>query len=256
MVPAPPSAPPAQKPGQGNVVPIKPGAQHGHKGGGKGHAVGEEEVSEEHSDSNWIVSYADMMTLLCVFFVLMYSLSKPDVKKLEEIKKETTKYFGGAYKVPFENLVDKIRELAKAKGLEKIVTIEADESGVSATFHGTIFFESGRAELLPDGLDILSKMGDVIKREAPGFKIVVEGHTDDNPIKSPIYPSNWELSGARASRVIRMFESMGFDRKLLTGIGYSDTRPVLPNRDANNAALPLNQSQNRRVVLRVLRGDY
>jgi chemotaxis protein MotB len=196
-----------------------------------------------------------MMTLLCVFFVLMYSMSKPDTKKVEEMKKETTKYFGGAYKQPFEQLVDKIRDVVKEKGLEKVVNIEADEGGVSATFHGTVFFESGRAELLGDAVDLLGKMGEVIHKEAPGFRIVVEGHTDDSPINSSIFPSNWELSGARASRVIRMFESLGFDRKRLTAIGYSDTRPIMPNRDDAGGAIPLNQSQNRRVVLRVLKGD-
>jgi chemotaxis protein MotB len=194
-----------------------------------------------------------MMTLLCVFFVLMYSLSKPDQKKIEELKKETTQYFGGHYKMPYENLVDKLKQMAKDKGLEQIISIESDETGVTTTFRGTLFFESGKTELLPDGVEILKTVGGILQKEAPGFQIVVEGHTDDNPIVSPIFPSNWELSGARASRVIRMFESQGFNRKLLTGIGYADTRPIIANRDEQGTPIPLQQAQNRRVVLRVLK---
>jgi chemotaxis protein MotB len=70
-----------------------------------------------------------------------------------------------------------------------------------------------------------------------------------------MFPSNWELSGARAARVVRMFETMGFDRRQLQAIGYADTKPLVPNRDAQGAAIPQNQAQNRRVVLRVIRDE-
>ena len=206
-----------------------------------------------HSDANWIVSYADMMTLLCVFFILMFTLANPDPEKMEKLKKDTTHFFGGQYRIPYENIVEKLREVVKEKNLEKNVVVEADESGVKVTFMGTLFFNSGKAELLPEGLDILERMGEVAKEEAPGFKVVVEGHTDDVPIESQVYPSNWELSGARASRVIRKFETMGFDRSLLNAIGYADTRPVKPNRDPNGNAIPVNQAENRRVVLRLVK---
>lgn len=241
----------------GKVIPIptRPGQASHPKKAHKQEWDPDNEGGEDHGDGNWIISYADMMTLLCVFFVLMYSLSSPDPRKIEEVKRQTVQYFGGAYKLPFQNLVEKLKAVVKEKGLEKVVNVEADETGVSATFRGTVFFDSGKAELLPEGSEMLSKLGQVLKQEAPGFKVVVEGHTDDTPIESKLFPSNWELSGGRASRVIRMFESMGFERKLLTAIGYGDTRPVAPNRDEKGVVLPRNQSENRRVVLRVLKAE-
>lgn len=251
----PPSAPPSNgKPG--NVVPLRAGDHEPHPAHRRRHKAPEHhEEGGEDGEGNWIISYADMMTLLCVFFVLMYSMANPDPKKYEEFKRETATAFGGKYKQPYQQLVDKLQEVIKQQGLEKVVKIEADESGVSATFQGTIFFDSGKTDLISEGSNVLQKVGDVLKNEAKGFHIVVEGHTDDVPIVSQNFPSNWELSGARAARVVRMFETMGFDRKTLQAIGYADTKPLVPNRDAQGAALPQNQSQNRRVVLRVIRAD-
>src|SRR4051812_37326504 len=111
----PPPAPPA-KPG-GNVVPIKPGP-HGHDPRHKRHKKHAEHHEEggEDGDGNWIVSYADMMTLLCVFFVLMYSMANPDPRKYEEFKRETVQAFGGVYKKPYQQLVDKLQEVIKQQG--------------------------------------------------------------------------------------------------------------------------------------------
>ena len=249
----PPPAPPAGgKPG--NVVPIRADSHGGSHARRRKHVEHLEESSED-GEGNWIVSYADMMTLLCVFFVLMYSMANPDPKKYEEFKKETAVAFGGKYKQPYQQLVDKLQQVIKQQGLEKVVKIEADETGVSATFQGTVFFDSGKTDLIAEGMTVLKQVGDVLRTEAKGFRIVVEGHTDDVPIVSPTYPSNWELSGARAARVVRMFETLGFDRKSLQAIGFSDTKPLVPNRDAQGNALAANQSQNRRVVLRVIRDE-
>lgn len=248
----PPSAPPPGPRG-GNVVPLRP-EPHG-RAHGRRHKTELHEEGGEDGEGNWIVSYADMMTLLCVFFVLMYSMANPDPKKYEEFKKETVTAMGGKYEQPYQPLVDRLQQVVKEQGLEKVVKIEADETGVSATFQGTVFFDSGKVDLLPGGMTILQQVGEVIKTEAKGFRIVVEGHTDDVPIVSAVFPSNWELSGARAARVVRMFESQGFDRQLLQAIGYSDTRPLVPNRDAAGQAIAANQAQNRRVILRVIRNE-
>ncbi len=249
----PPLAPPPGK--SATVVALRPTDPHAAKYRRKQKALEHPEEVAEEGDGNWIVSYADMMTLLCVFFVLMYSMANPDPKKYEEMKRETSQYFGGVYKQPYRQLLEKLQGIVKERGLEKVVAIDADESGVTATFRGTLFFDSGRTDLSPNGADVLTQLGGVIKKEAPGFKLIVEGHTDDSPISSATYPSNWELSGSRASRVIRMFESQGFDRKLLTAIGFGDTRPLVPNRDAKGVPIPQNQSQNRRVILKIMKSD-
>ena len=81
--------------------------------------------------------------------------------------------------------------------------------------------------------------------------IFVEGHTDDSPISSERYPSNWELSAARASLVVRMLENKGFRKDRLSPQGFADSRPILPNRDEAGKPIPDNQAQNRRVVIRI-----
>lgn len=256
----PPSSPPPRSGspsghGASNVVAINPHAEAHRKHHGRRKHDPLHEEGGEDGEGNWIVSYADMMTLLCVFFVLMYSMASPDPKKYEEFKRETVTAFGGTYKQPYQQLVDKLQQVIQQQGLEKVVKIEADETGVSATFQGTVFFDSGKTDLITEGQSVLQKVGDVIKKEAAGFKVIVEGHTDDLPIVSQAYPSNWELSGARAARVVRLFETQGFDRKILRAIGYADTKPLVPNRDAQGAPIALNQAQNRRVVLRVMKED-
>jgi chemotaxis protein MotB len=193
------------------------------------------------------------MTLLAVFFIMMLSMATIDAGKMEDMKKEAVKYFGGSYKIPYEHMMAKIKEMIKANHLEDKVSVSSDELGVTASFHGAVFFDSGKSEINAEGNDVLTKLGEIIKKEAAGFKIVVEGHTDDVPMQSDIYPSNWELSGARSARVVRMFETQGFDRTLMTPIGFSDTRPILPNRDEQGNPNPVNQSQNRRVVIKILK---
>ena len=79
--------------------------------------------------------------------------------------------------------------------------------------------------------------------------MTVEGHTDDNPISSPMFPSNWELSSARASSVIREFEKYGFDPSKLTAEGFGSSRPMVPNRDSKGNPLEENQELNRRVIV-------
>jgi chemotaxis protein MotB len=208
--------------------------------------------TDESGEGNWLISYADMMTLLCVFFVLMMILSTPDPEKFETVRRETASYFGGRYVVPHQELVGKIEEVVAERGLDDVIEVITDETGVTITFRGTVFFESGSAGIISAGKDLLVEIGQIVKAEVRNFKIEVEGHTDDDPIQSMIFPSNWELSGARASSVVRLFEQMGFDPRSLTAVGLSDTRPLKPNRDEIGESIPENKALNRRVVLKVI----
>lgn len=207
-----------------------------------------------HDDeSNWLVSYADMMTLLVGFFVMLQSFSKVDMMKYEQIKKETTKVFGGEYKVPFEKLSQQMKEMVKKENLTDQVLFQESEEGINITFRGALFFDSGLAKLKIEAIDLLGKLIPVISDQAKEFGIVVEGHTDNRPIVSPIFASNWELSSNRACTVLRMFEEKGFNRSRIKAIGWGDTRPIVPNTDENGNQIPENQAQNRRVVIRILR---
>ena len=118
------------------------------------------------------------------------------------------------------------------------------------------FFGKGSATLNADGDDILRKLANELKDDKyKGYQITVEGHTDDTPIHTAQFPSNWELSTGRAAAVVRFFLEQGIPADSLRAAGYADTFPKAPNRDANGRAIPANQAENRRVVIKLEKID-
>lgn len=116
------------------------------------------------------------------------------------------------------------------------------------------FFPSGSAELSAAGRDILAGVaGQIAQRRFAGYLVTVEGHTDDVPIATALFPSNWELSGARAAAVVRFLAERGVDSSRLRAAGFADSVPIAPDRDASGRAIPENQARNRRVVIRLER---
>ncbi len=208
-------------------------------------------VHADDGEGNWLVSYADLMTLLFGFFVMLSAFSTPNSEKFEKMRQETTKQMGGEVTKPYEELTQAIRKVFSDMQLDKEVGLLETLDGVKITTQGTVFFDSGSAQLKESAQTILSNLADVLSREAKGFRIVVEGHTDDVPIRSQMFPSNWELSSARAGSVVRMLEEKGFPRSDLRPLGLADTEPLAPNRDPSGVAIPENQTGNRRIVIRI-----
>ncbi len=219
---------------------------------GGGHGGG-----DAHDESNWLISYADMMTLLCGFFIMLFSMAKLDDTKYEKVKEEVSKTFKGQYSEPPSKEVGKfLSQLINEAGVEKDAVVRADPSGVTVTFQSTVFFDTLSADVRPQGRIVLSRLIEAIasrqQKDHKEYRIVVEGHTDSRPILSGSFPSNWELSGARASRVVRMFSERGFAPTLLTSIGYGDARPVAVSRKPTGEWDEDALAKNRRVVLRIL----
>jgi flagellar motor protein MotB len=122
----------------------------------------------------------------------------------------------------------------------------------SLEMNSAAFFDSGSATLSAQGKDILRGVAEQLKADKfKDYQITVEGHTDDTPIATPAFPSNWELSTARAASVVRFFLAEGLASSKLRAAGYADTFPKLPNRTASGAPIPENQAQNRRVVIKL-----
>jgi chemotaxis protein MotB len=141
------------------------------------------------------------------------------------------------------------------QNLKNVVQVDHDGSSISLTFVSVGFFEEGSAKASAHGAPALARVIDMLVKKAKGYPIYVEGHTDDSPIATKVYPSNWELSAARAAMVVREFETRGVPRTLLSAQGFSDTQPIAPNRDAQGNAIPGNQAKNRRVMIKVLKKD-
>jgi chemotaxis protein MotB len=210
-------------------------------------------AKNEESESNWLVSYADMMTLLVGFFIMLQSFSKVDATQFEQVKKAATKVFGGEYKIPFESLTSKLKSVVEKQKLTDQVLFHQTDEGLEITFRGALFFDSGSANLKTEATTLLNSLIPAISENAKTFGIVVEGHTDNRPVNGGIFASNWELSSVRACSVLRLFEQKGFDPNRLKALGWGERRPIVPNEDDKNSPLPENQAQNRRVVIKILR---
>ena len=221
---------------------------------------------DQHVDS-WLISYADLITLLLCFFVIIVSMSNPQKERLEVATQSIRKEFGQDQEIPKPLYLSGddvlvLRPNAPIVGdIEKVITASPElkaVANVTETESGTVvielkssyFYESGSAEFKGEGKQILLELADRLgKPEYESFKISVEGHTDDAPIKTERYPSNWELSTARATNVVRFLIDKGFSPQRLKASGYADALPKLPNRDATGKAIPENQAQNRRIIL-------
>jgi len=236
------------------------GGSHGKHGGHGG--GGHEEAHEEGEP--WLVSYADMMTLLFGFFVVMYSFANAKLEALKldkadamvQMRKEIANYFGGEFITPLDKVVEEFQKKMEGTDITKNIDTKLTPEGMEIMFRSSTIFASGSADLFPFAKNAIETLIDLVKEKSTelktDFKIVVEGHTDDVPIRTNgKFPSNWELSAARAGSVIRLFESKGFDPKQLVAVGYGSSKPIAPNRDDAGQSLRENQEKNRRVLIKV-----
>lgn len=219
---------------------------HSHSHEDEGHGGGHED-----SEGVWLISYADLMTLLMGFFALIAAMSTIEEEKFNAAGEQTALYFGGEVIKPFEGAGNAIKELIKAKGLEDQVHITVTKTGITIAFKGTLFFTSGSFELREGAQLLMSELLKVLDKEVPDKKILIEGHTDNTPINRGVIASNWELSSLRANAVARLFENYKFKKEQILTIGLGETRPLLPNFAKDGTPIKKNQDQNRRVIIKV-----
>jgi len=211
----------------------------------------------------WMVTFSDMTTLLLTFFVLLLSMASLDQKKIKEAlgslqgalgvleagqKSEMGKEeilsrmdFVSKAKQTESRLLSGVRNYIEQANLSSTVSVVKTEKGISVRIMDSILFGPGDAELQDAAKPILEKLAGVIK-DSP-YNIMVEGHTDDVPISTPRFPSNWELSTARAVSVAKYFISVGVKPDILSVAGYAQYHPVVPN------ITPENRAKNRRVEI-------
>jgi len=197
----------------------------------------------------WLLTYADLITLLLAFFIMMYTLSISDAQRFRSLSKELGNIFTGEIgPAPGEGLLDikeRVSSYIKEKGLEGWVKAMIEERGLVIRIMTTSFFEEGKADLTPDMKAVLDEIAPMIK-DLPN-KVQVEGHTDNKPIHNERFRSNWELSVARATEVVRyLIEKHGFPPERIAAIGYGEYRPIAPNDTE------LNRARNRRVEIVIL----
>lgn len=243
----------------------------------------------EENRERWMVSYADFITLLFAFFVVMYALSSVNEGKYRVLSKSLDLAFqghprtlepiavGDPVRSPLEGLIDldalerlaptqevevpeePPQEADPARALEEIseelenaledlisegtVEIRNDGERVEVDINTSILFGSGSAVLSSEAIAVVDKISRVLL-DFP-HRIQVEGFTDNIPINNPVYPSNWELSAARAAGVVRLLSGNAIDRERLIAIGHGQNHPRAPNDS------PQGRATNRRVVLNI-----
>ncbi len=207
--------------------------------------------SVEEGEGPWLVSYADLMTLLMGFFALLSSMSTPDAQKMEEIRKTAVMAFGGQLENPYEELAGDIKKFLEKQEIAEKVQVTVSLQGVTMTFQGTMFFDSGDFRVKDDAGALMQELATVIRDKTRSYRFLFEGHTDSVPINHGIIASNWELSGLRAARIAQIFERKGYSQDALTIIGWGETRPIAKEFNKNGSAIRENQAKNRRVVIRV-----
>ncbi|QKI88563.1 OmpA/MotB family protein [Thiomicrorhabdus xiamenensis] len=213
--------------------------------------------SSEESD-DWMVTYADAMTLVMGFFVLILSMSMINQSKFEEVSAAINE---GLLKKEKKQTISPLNELNKNLSqtlLEhQVLPQEAIEQGdnyLKIDLPGNILFATGSAELGGGSSRLIADIAnDINAFSLPEFNIEIEGHTDDIPISTVRFPSNWELSSSRAISVLQVFLAQGVDGNRLKAIGYAETRPKVPNKDAQGNAIKQNQKLNRRVEIKIAR---
>lgn len=190
----------------------------------------------------WLLSYSDMVTLLLAFFVLFFAISNLDQTKFEMIMD----YFSRSETMPLHQLEQRFNELIEQHQLQESVDVQLTPDGLLVNFQDKILFDSGKADLKPEAYPVLEALADILKApEVQEREIRVEGHTDTVPLtQNAAYPSNWELSAARAARVIRYLIQQQIRSDRFVAVGYADTRLRVPETPENRG-LPI----NRRVSL-------
>ena len=240
-----------------------------------------------HNQERWLISYADFITLLFAFFVVMYSVSSVNEGKYKVLSDTLTGVFNappksvepisvGEYQpavtdIQRQDVIDppvteaprntemeiesRSRSLqAMASQLEMefdeligqgLVTLETSDEWIELSLRNSLLFGSGDAEPHFDAFDILESIAGILRGQDNAIR--VEGFTDDLPIRTPVFPSNWELSAARAAAVVRVLAMEGIEPERMAAVGYGQFQPVARNDTAEG------RSRNRRVVLLISR---
>jgi len=234
----------------------------------------QEEKKQKSGAPAWMATFADLVTLLMCFFVLLFAMSTTQQETYKELvqslrsalgaqavpqsgtregltmhvvpseepsENQEIDELGGMIEKELDDIVSEVRELVLFNKLGGEVSVTKTEDGVVITMSDLLLFTQGGTKLAPKGLDILEKVASVLSKLA--YHVKIKGHTDNEPISSVYFPSNWELSSARASTVVRLLVKNGVAPQNISAEGYAHYHPVATNDTSKGRAL------NRRVEI-------
>ena len=203
----------------------------------------------------WMATFADMVTLLMVFFVLFYSVEKDNTEKFKSAIDMMVEEDGPDGLAKIMKVVDSTKIMQNLKEMRDATKVaqaeETEEDRIVLRVPGLNLFKKGGAKLSPEARPVLNEIVKIIKTKGKNHKIFIQGHTDDVPMHTAKFESNWELSAVRATAVLRYFYDKGIDPEKLTATGYADTFPMVSNETKEGRA------KNRRIefILEKIPGD-
>jgi chemotaxis protein MotB len=223
--------------------------------------VAKRQHEEKENRERWLLTYADLITLLMIFFVVMYAISRVDVVKFKQLSEALSVVFGGgrtlvgeapgarviALPVPaqasdLEEVRASVEELMRRQGLRRGSSAQVEQQALKITLADTLLFPAASASIVPQARPRLVALGKLLS-ETDG-PIRVEGHTDNRPVRTGQFSSNWQLSALRAANIAQLLvEQAGIDPQRISAIGYGDSRPIADNRT------PEGRARNSRVVI-------
>lgn len=229
---------------------------------------------EKESGERWLVTYSDLITLLLVFFIILYASAESDTAKAQETLAGIASAFSGSEIIvpgySGSSIVDgysgsdlmsneaieernmdlvkqEIENISSLYNLGDSIDVIIDQAGIHIRIKDTVLFHSGSYDINAQAMPIMSKIGDVIKN-LPTNYLQIEGHTDNVPINTGVIKSNWELGGLRAVNVAKMLiRDCALTPKFISAVSYGEFRPIATNNTIEG------RSTNRRVEITILR---
>lgn len=208
----------------------------------------------DHVDA-WLMSYADLITLLFMVFVIFVSLSV--MRPGEESEGDN-----GGYKqtrsgtlalgTPFDETYRALSGIVASHHYDQHIALEKNHRSITVDISALRLFEPGSAAIAEDTVPFLKEVAALLKQHMPGKRfLTVEGHTDDDPMTRGHYDDSWELSTMRAARVTSLLVKEGIDPKRIAATGYAGSRALVPNEDAEGRPILDNRHRNQRIVIRL-----
>ena len=215
--------------------------------------------SDPTEDTSWLLTYGDIITFLMIFFVLLFSTSKVSQEKFDQVAQSINESLNrpgpdpkssDTVLTPLAEAQIILEQLIKKEGLEQKMTTRLTKAGLKIELSSNTFFDSGSADVRSSMLKILQDLSHVIQNlPTNDYRVEIEGHTDNVPIRTARFPSNWELSAMRSINVLHIFEETGLPKDRITATAFAETKPKVANTNASGVNLSLNQAKNRRVVV-------
>lgn len=202
-------------------------------------------------DGLWLMSFSDMSMILISFFILQLSFSTMNQQKADVFREAIQSSKFVAKKDSLTAVSTRIENEIKRLQIDKNANVRLDPTGITVEFKDGLLFSTGSADSNPKFSAIIGQVMKVIASAPNLYKLRIEGHTDDVPIKSPKYASNWELSAARGISLMRMFASRGVNEQRMSVQAFAHTQPKRATLGLQGTDLDQARAANRRVVIRI-----